>query len=144
MKEKDLVKKYIKNQIQNNQTAQYIRELGYRQKKVDVVEYDPYSDCPLHGIEFKIKNWRIGFQQCLGNRDLIPYNSLALFHEFIKNVDITSLKEKGIGLISLEKNKAIQLIKPSKSEFLNPLKHNIFLRNLSKHLELNQELLEMQ
>jgi hypothetical protein len=137
MKEKDLVENYINIQIQNNYSANIVKEFGYRQKKIDVIEVDLDSNTPVHGIEFKIKDWKLGFKQCLGNRILVPYNSLALYHKYIKNVNIESLKQKGIGLISLHKNESKQLIKPKKSSIINLKKHSYLLRNLSSISGLN-------
>jgi len=137
MKEKDLVENYINIQIQNNYSTNIVKEFGYRQKKIDIIEVNIDSNTPVHGIEFKIKDWKLGFKQCLGNRILVPYNSLALYHEYIKNVNIESLKQKGIGLISLHKNENKQLIKPKKSSIINLKKHSYLLRNLSSISGLN-------
>lgn len=137
MKEKELVDNYILFQSNINQSIKIIKEFGYRQKKIDIVEFDPDSKYFLHGIEFKIKNWKLGFEQCLGNRILVPFNSLALYHKYIKNVNLELLKNYGIGLISIEDDNFFRLLDPLESNILNANKFKYFKENLLNVVNTN-------
>ncbi len=123
MKETDLVNNYF--EIRNKEESNYIivREKGYRQKKIDIIEINFESKYPFHGIEFKISNWKLGLKQCLGNRILVPYNSLALYYKFEKNVNIEEFAKYGIGLIIIYDDDYAQKILPKKNNLLNYSKY---------------------
>lgn len=128
MKEFELVNNYIKNN--NNKQIRIFKEIGYRKKNIDVVEFDPKSEDNIHGIEFKIKNWKLGFRQCLGNRILVPYNSLAIYHKYLRNINKELLIKYGIGLISLDDGGFKIILTPKKSEIINQSKFNVIKKKL--------------
>ena len=140
MKETDLVDIYI--EIRNNEESNHIivREKGYRQKKLDIIEINFNSKYLFHGIEFKINNWKLGLEQCLGNRILVPYNSLALYYKFEKNVNIEEFVKYGIGLIIIYDDDYVQKILPKKNNLLNYSKyHYIYekIRNIYPETPVN-------
>ncbi len=59
MKETELVDKYIVFRKKTEPKAFIIKERGYRQKKIDLIEVDFKPKLILHGIEFKIYNWKL-------------------------------------------------------------------------------------
>ena len=116
--------------LKGNSRIKAFKEIGYRQKKIDIVEFNLDSEEYIHGIEFKIKNWKEGYRQCLGNRILIPYNSLAIFHKYIKNVDKDKFVKNGIGLISLEEDSFKTILTPRRSSIINENMFKIMKKKL--------------
>lgn len=134
MREAELVENYMK--LKGNSQIKAFKEIGYRQKKIDIVEFNLDSEEYIHGIEFKIKNWKEGYRQCLGNRILVPYNSLAIFHKYIKNVDKDKLVKKGIGLISLEEDNFRTILTPQKSKIINENMFNVVKKKIFTKLKI--------
>lgn len=122
MKEIELVDKYITFKKKESDCI-LIKEKGYRQKKIDLIEIDFKSELFIHGIEFKISNWKIGLKQCLGNRILVPYNSLALYYKYEKNIKIIEFSKYGIGLIIIYENYFQHKILPKRNDLLNHNKY---------------------
>lgn len=67
-------------------------------------------------IEVKLKDWKNGFLQAQRYLCFSDYSYLALPKEKIKNVDLKLLQSKGIGLLSVEENDLIEILKPIKSK----------------------------
>lgn len=119
--ENQMIEHYLENL--NNANEQKIitfREVKNNQKRIDIVQF-PVRKNGLgmaHAIEFKVFNWRSGFKQALGNRVLIPYNSLAIWEDYENKVNKDELSNEGIGLVIVSKEKNKIEIKPKKSQFL--------------------------
>ncbi len=130
MKETDLVNFYF--EVRNREESNHIiiREKGYRQKKIDIIEINFESKYSFHGIEFKISNWKLGLKQCLGNRILVPFNSLALYYKFEKNVSIEEFAKYGIGLIIIYDDDYLQKIQPKKNNLLNYKKYQCIYQKI--------------
>ncbi|MCG8485169.1 MAG: hypothetical protein MJA31_17790 [Clostridia bacterium] len=67
-------------------------------------------------IEAKLKDWKNGFLQAQRYLCFSDYSYLALPNDKIKNVDLELLQEKGIGLLSVEKDELVEILKPKQSE----------------------------
>ena len=130
MNETELVNKYISIRKKTASNVIIIKERGYRQKKIDIIEVNIKSKLYFHGIEFKIYNWKLGLKQCLGNRILVPYNSLALYYKYEKNIKISELSKYGIGLIIIYDNDYEQKIIPKRNKLLNQRKYQFILENI--------------
>ncbi|MHA2338687.1 MAG: hypothetical protein ACXACX_15370 [Candidatus Hodarchaeales archaeon] len=124
MKEAELVENYITFRKKLDPNIIVIKERGYRQKKIDLIEIDLNTNLNFHGIEFKIKNWRLGLKQCLGNRILVPYNSLAIYYKYESNIHIEEISKHGIGLIIICDDDYKQKIPPRKNDLLNLNKYH--------------------
>ena len=117
----DMVNTYIENlRKQEGDKILIFKEVRNNQKSIDIVQLKKYNNRlgTAHAIEFKVFNWRRGFGQALGNRVLIPYNSLAIWEDYENKVDREILINEGIGLIIVSKDKNIVELKPKKSRYL--------------------------
>lgn len=140
MKETDLVDNYILIRKRIKPKVIIIKERGYRQKKIDLIEVKIKPKFTFHGIEFKIYNWKLGLKQCLGNRILVPYNSLALYYKYEKNIDTKEFSKYGIGLIILYNDDYKQKILPKKNNLLNHNKYQCIyekIRNIYPETLIN-------
>lgn len=119
--ENQMIEYYLENLNKvNEQKIITFREVKNNQKRIDIVQF-PVRKNGLgmaHAIEFKVFNWRGGFKQALGNRVLMPYNSLAIWEDYENKVNKDELSNEGIGLVIVSKEKNIIEIKPKKSQFL--------------------------
>ncbi len=66
-------------------------------------------------IEAKIKDWRNGILQAERYLMFSDYSYLALPKEKIKNVDLDYIKQKGIGLMSVDISGINEVIQPVRS-----------------------------
>lgn len=117
----DMVNTYIENlRKQEGDKILIFKEVRNNQKRIDIVQIKKYNNRlgTAHAIEFKVFNWKKGFGQTLGNRVLIPYNSLAIWEGYENKVDREILINEGIGLIIVSKDKNIVELKPKKSNYL--------------------------
>jgi len=117
----DMVNTYIENlRKQESDKILVFKEVRNNQKRIDIVQIKKYNNRlgTAHAIEFKVFNWKKGFGQTLGNRVLIPYNSLAIWEDYENKVDREILINEGIGLIIVSKDKNIVELKPKKSIYL--------------------------
>jgi len=119
--ETEMVDLYIENlrHIEGDK-IQIFREVRNRQKRIDIVEFTKRNHIlgPGHAVEFKVFNWKKGFSQSLGNRVIMPYNSLAIWYDYEDKVKREELISEGIGLIIVHKDKNLIEIKPKKSKYL--------------------------
>ena len=117
----DMVNIYIENlRKQEGDKILIFKEVRNNQKRIDIVQIKKYNNRlgTAHAIEFKVFNWKKGFGQTLGNRVLIPYNSLAIWKDYEDKVDREMLINEGIGLIIVYIDKNIIELKPKKSKYL--------------------------
>ncbi|MFW6030379.1 MAG: hypothetical protein ACOCRO_09015 [Halanaerobiales bacterium] len=63
-------------------------------------------------IEAKLKDWRNGLLQAQRYLCFSDYSYLALPSHKIMNVDLNLIRDKGIGLISVENDNLIEILKP--------------------------------
>ncbi len=140
MKEAELVDNYIIFRKKSEPNIIIIKERGYRQKKIDLIEINLKTNLNFHGVEFKIKNWKLGLKQCLGNRILVPYNSLAIYYKYEKNIHIEEFSKHGIGLIIISDDGFRQKILPKKNDLLNYYKYHCIyekIRNIFPETLIN-------
>lgn len=119
--ENEMVNQYIRNlKKKKGDKIHLFREVKNRQKRIDVVEFSRRNHGlgPGHAIEFKVSDWKRGFEQALGNRVIMPFNSLAIWNDFEKNIKRNPLKDEGIGLIIVDYDDFIVELKPKKSKYL--------------------------
>ena len=117
----DMVNTYIENlKKKEDDKILIFKEVRNNQKRIDIVQIKKHKNRlgTAHAIEFKVFNWKKGFGQALGNRVLLPYNSLAIWEDYENKVDREILINEGIGLIIVAKNKNIVELKPKKSKYL--------------------------
>ena len=119
--EKEMVDTYVQNlKKEKGNKIVIFKEVKNFQKRIDIVEL-PRRKNGLgiaHAIEFKVFNWREGFKQALGNRVLMPYNSLAIWDEYKDKVIAEELRREGIGFIVINKNKNKIMFSPKRSPYL--------------------------
>ena len=104
----DMVNTYIENlRKQEGDKILIFKEVRNNQKRIDIVQIKKYNNRlgTAHAIEFKVFNWKKGFGQTLGNRVLVPYNSLAIWKDYEDKVDREMLINEGIGLIIVTKDR---------------------------------------
>jgi predicted transcriptional regulator len=70
-------------------------------------------------IEAKLKDWKNGFIQAQRYLCFSDYSYLALPSDKIQNVDLDKLRNKGIGLLSVENDKMREVLQPRKSNQCN-------------------------
>ncbi len=119
--ESEMVNTYIGNlKLLEGDKILIFKEVKNNQKRIDLVQLRKYNNRfgTAHALEFKVFNWKKGFGQTLGNRVLIPYNSLAIWKDYEDKVDRDMLINEGIGLIIVTKDKNIIELKPKKSKYL--------------------------
>ena len=119
--EAEMVNIYIDNlRKQEAEKMLIFKEVRNNQKRIDIVQIPRYKSRLgiAHAIEFKVFDWRKGFGQALGNRVLIPHNSLAIWKDYKNKVNREMLINEGIGLIIVAKDKNIVEFKPKKSKYL--------------------------
>ncbi len=119
--ESDMVNAYIENlKKQEGDKILIFKEVRNNQKRIDIVQIKKYKNRlgSAHAVEFKVINWKRGFEQALGNRVLAPYNSLAIWEDYEKKVEREMLINEGIGLIIVSKKKNFVELKPKKSKYL--------------------------
>lgn len=86
----------------------------------------------ISGYEAKLTDFNKAFYQAKGNRDYVDYSYLVFPMKRAQSIQknkINLIEKNGIGLIGVEKNKSIQLVKPLK---LKKMKNHIRLLNLTK------------
>jgi hypothetical protein len=134
--ERQMVKIYIENKREHdNDKIIIFKEVKRNQKRIDIVEVEIAKNGLeiVHGIEFKVFNWKSGFRQALGNRVLLPFNSVAIWDSYEKKIDKDELKREGIGLIIVKKDRNIVRLKPKKSKYLIELNYKKIKDNLEKY-----------
>ncbi len=117
----DMVNIYLENlRKQEGDKILVFKEVRNNQKRIDIVQMKKHNNRlgTAHAIEFKVFNWKKGFGQALGNRVLMPYNSLAIWKDYKNKVKREVLINEGIGLIIVSKDENIIELKPKKSNFL--------------------------
>jgi hypothetical protein len=134
--ENQMIEYYLYNlKNENKQEIIAFREVKNNQKRIDIVQF-PVRKRGLgiaHAIEFKVFNWRAGFKQALGNRVLMPYNSIAIWEDYEYKINKEELLNEGIGLVIVSKDKNKVKIKPSKSQYLM----RAIYQNIRKNIQIN-------
>ncbi|EIF4909632.1 hypothetical protein LFV73_002947, partial [Listeria monocytogenes] len=86
----------------------------------------------ISGYEAKLTDFNKAFYQAKGNRNFVDYSYLVFpmkKAQSVKENKINLIEKNGIGLIGVDKNKAVQLVRPLK---INKMKNHIRLLNLTK------------
>ena len=112
------------------------KEVRNNQKRIDLVEFKKKKNGfgPAHAIEFKIFHWKGGLKQALGNRVLMPYNSLAIWENYENKINRDLLKTDGIGLIIVSNSGNFVELKSKKSNILMISVYNKIRKNIKKRI----------
>lgn len=133
--EKEMVDIYIENlkKLRGDKIIIF-KEVKKSQKRIDIVEVTRKKNGfgTVHGIEFKVSNWRTGFRQALGNRVLLPFNSLAIWNDYKDRIKKEELINEGIGLIIVKEDKNVIQLKPKKSKYLIKINYQKIRNNLKE------------
>lgn len=136
--EKEMVDIYVKNlKKEKGNRIEIFKEVKNFQKRIDIVELPRKKKGfgIAHAIEFKVFNWREGFKQALGNRVLIPYNSLAIWDEYKDKVKEEELRREGIGFMVIKENKNEIRLNPKRSPYLIHSAYNRIRNKLKTKIE---------
>lgn len=84
-------------------------EVPFLLKVADILCFDEYTaECVA--VEVKVRDWKKALKQALVYQMMADRAYIALSYKYIKNVDCELLKEKKIGLISIEINGTVNII----------------------------------
>ena len=118
-----LVMLYTKqNSSRNNDSFIYHKEVSFYNKRIDLIQVrlNKNEKFPkIHAIEFKISNWGRCLYQAKCNRLFFPYNSIAIWKDFIHRVKQNELIELGIGLIEVDYKQSKIVLEPKSSTILD-------------------------
>ncbi|EAC5804399.1 hypothetical protein K8A91_12935 [Listeria monocytogenes] len=81
-------------------------------------------------IEVKVKDWKLGLLQAQRYLQFSDYSYLALPVEHIANVDKREVRKYGIGLLSVDNDVVIELIKPKISKKCDSISKYISISSL--------------
>ncbi|HFI0081520.1 TPA: hypothetical protein ACGOYK_001674 [Streptococcus suis] len=93
----------------------------------------------ISGYEAKLTDFNKAFYQAKGNRNYVDYSYLVFpmkKAQSVKKNKRNLIEKNGIGLIGVERDKSVQLIRPLK---INKMKNHIRLLNLTKASVLGTE-----
>ena len=68
----------------------------------------------VHAIELKVRDWRGALRQAYTNLYVADYSHVALWHEYVRNVDKDMFVRFGVGLLSVG-DSCGRVIKPKRS-----------------------------
>ncbi|HAO6226542.1 TPA: hypothetical protein IQB79_003056, partial [Listeria monocytogenes] len=111
----------VSNLIKKNANNQYTRAVEF-----------VFPKTIISGYEAKLTDFNKAFYQAKGNRNFVDYSYLVFpmkKAQSVKENKINLIEKNGIGLIGVDKNKAVQLVRPLK---INKMKNHIRLLNLTK------------
>ncbi len=135
--EESMVEIYLKN-LKNQHGDKYLtfKEIRNKQKRIDLVEITKKKNGfgSAHAIEFKIFHWKGGLKQALGNRVLMPYNSIAIWKDYENKINRDLLKTEGIGLIIVSNNGNFVELKSRKSNILMVSVYNKIRKDIKKRI----------
>lgn len=130
--EEEMVDVFLRSwKITYNRRFIFSMEVKFYQKRVDYVQIPLYNKNRLgaaHAIEFKLFDWKNGLKQAKQNRVIFPFNTIAIWHDFVHRVNLGELKREGIGLIEVSYNESKIILKPQRSPYIDKF-HYEYLRN---------------
>ena len=89
-------------------------QVQFFRKKVDFVFID--KDSKINAIELKLENWKNGLKQVDSNQLFAHFSYLGIWHEKIGRVPLEKFSKHGFGVLSINKNKVITILKPNESK----------------------------
>jgi len=92
------------------------REVPLLSKWIDIIGYDEKTDIVI-AVEVKVRDWKRAFRQAMRYKLCSDETYVALYDEYIENVDIDKFKKHGIGVISIKEDREIEFVlEPAKNE----------------------------
>ena len=89
------------------------REVAFGRKRVDLVGLDSRGD--LIAVEFKVRDWKRVLWQASVNQLFSDFSYVAVWHTVLGFIDREHLREKGIGLISINEGGARTIRRAARS-----------------------------
>lgn len=106
----NLKEKFVKDEMSVK------REVPLLSKWIDIIGYDEKTDF-LIAVEVKVRDWKRAFRQAMRYKLCSDETYVALYGEYVENVDIDKFKKHGIGVISIEEDGKIEFVlEPAKNE----------------------------